>query len=208
VKQNQEIKGFTLLELLIVLAIVAIISAVGYPNFLSWSKDREVRQAGEKLASLITAINTQTQRGTYPYTQLLVTPTSTGVMFTTKGKNKKSFTDLINAGTAITCNTADAAFWDNNQITRYNLEDVSVHFDDESAICFSKNAGDYREIGDINGQGMIVDDANVSIDNYIIVCSTGNACNTTPQRPAYMVVWSQFGNVTKFKYSGDVWVRQ
>ena len=62
-KRNREVKGFTLLELLVVLAIVALISAVGYPNFLSWSKDREVRQASEKLANSITSINTQTQRG-------------------------------------------------------------------------------------------------------------------------------------------------
>ena len=48
------------------LAIVAVVSAVGYPNFLSWSKDREVRQAAEKFAGLITSMNTLTQRGTYP----------------------------------------------------------------------------------------------------------------------------------------------
>ena len=87
-KRNREVKGFTLLELLVVLLIVALISAVGYPNFLSWSKDREVRQASEKLANSITSINTQTQRGTCSFTQLLIVPSSSGVIFKTKGKNK------------------------------------------------------------------------------------------------------------------------
>ena len=206
-KLNREIKGFTLLELLVVLAIVALISAVGYPNFLSWSKDREVRQATEKLANLITSINTQTQRGTYPFTQLLITPSSSGVMFTTKGKNKKSFSDLINAGTAVTCDTTDPAFWDNNQIKIDNIEEVYVHFSNVSAICFSKNADNYLETGDIDGQTPVVDDANVEVDNYIIICGSNSDCDTAPKKPAYMVVWSQFGNVSRFKY-GNAWVRQ
>ena len=201
-KLNQEIKGFTLLELLVVLAIVATISAVGYPNFLSWSKDREVRQASEKLSNLISLINTQTQRGTYPFTQLLITPGDTGVIFTTKGKNKQSLSDLVNSSTAITCDTLDPDFWSNDEIATNNIDDVYVHFDDVSAICFSKNADNYLETGSIDGQTEIVDDAETNIDNYIIVC------DTDPQRPAYMVVWSQFGNVSRFKYSGNAWVRQ
>ena len=207
-KLNQEIKGFTLLELLVVLAIVAIISAVGYPNFLSWSKDREVRQATEKLASSITTINTYTQRGTYPFTQLLITPGDTGVIFTTKGKNKQSLSDLVNSSTAITCDTLDPDFWSNDEIATNNIDDVYVHFDDVSAICFSKNADNYLETGSIDGQTEIVDDAETNIDNYIIVCGSNNECDTDPQRPAYMVVWSQFGNVSRFKYSGNAWVRQ
>ena len=200
-KRNREVKGFTLLELLVVLLIVALISAVGYPNFLSWSKDREVRQASEKLANSITSINTQTQRGTYPFTQLLIVPS------TSKGKNKKSFSDLVNAGTAVTCDTTSSAFWDNHQIKIDDIKEVYVHFDNVSAICFSKNADYYLETGDIAGQATVVDDANVDIDNYIIICGSNSDCDTEPAKPAYMVVWSQFGNVSRFKY-GNAWVRQ
>ena len=52
-QQNQDIKGFTLLELLVVITIVIIISAVGYPKFSSWKKDREVRVASENIANMI-----------------------------------------------------------------------------------------------------------------------------------------------------------
>ena len=41
--QDQDIKGFTLLELLVVVALISIITAIGIPNFSSWKKDREVR---------------------------------------------------------------------------------------------------------------------------------------------------------------------
>jgi len=207
VKRNREVKGFTLLELLVVLLIVALISAVGYPNFLSWSKDREVRQASEKLANSITSINTQTQRGTYPFTQLLIVPSASGVFFISKGKNKKSFSDLVNAGTAVTCDTTSSTFWDNHQITIHDIKEVYVHFSNVSAICFSKNADNYLETGDIAGQTPVVDDANIEVDNYIIICGSNSGCDTDPEKPAYMVVWSQFGNVSRFKY-GNAWVRQ
>jgi len=41
--QAKNIKGFNLLELIVVLTIVGVISAVAYPNFSSWNKERKVR---------------------------------------------------------------------------------------------------------------------------------------------------------------------
>ena len=42
VKNN---KGFNLLELIVVIAIVGFISAISYPNFSSWNKERKIRAA-------------------------------------------------------------------------------------------------------------------------------------------------------------------
>ena len=58
---KQDIKGFTILELLVVITIVAVVSAVGYPNFMDWREDRELRAATEKVSAMITNINTQLQ---------------------------------------------------------------------------------------------------------------------------------------------------
>ena len=69
-KQNQDIKGFTLLELLVVIVIISVVSAVGYPKFTSWKKDREIRYAAEKVANLLTNISTQAHRGSFPFVQL------------------------------------------------------------------------------------------------------------------------------------------
>ena len=71
-QQDQDIKGFTILELLVVIAIVAIISGVAYPSFSKWSTERKVRAATEKVASMISNIATQTQRGTFSYSQLMI----------------------------------------------------------------------------------------------------------------------------------------
>ena len=40
---RKKIKAFTLLELLVVLAILGVFSAIAYPNISNWITDREVR---------------------------------------------------------------------------------------------------------------------------------------------------------------------
>ena len=73
-RQDQGIKGFTLLELIVAVLIISIVSAIAYPGYSSWKKDREVRAATEKVASLIANISTLTQRGSFAYSQLLILP--------------------------------------------------------------------------------------------------------------------------------------
>ena len=80
-QQKQDIKGFTILELLVVITIVAVVSAVGYPNFMDWRKDREIRGSMEKVSSMLRSINTQAQRGNYAVVQFMVKPSGTSTEF-------------------------------------------------------------------------------------------------------------------------------
>tara|TARA_B100000780_G_scaffold232765_1_gene172822 strand:+ start:144 stop:776 length:633 start_codon:yes stop_codon:yes gene_type:complete len=209
--ENQNTKGFTLLELIVVVAIIGAISAVGIPNFLTWSADRKVRSANDQVAGLITRLNTQTQRGVFPFVQLSIGPQDDGsILIEARGKNKGSINTLLNAGGNLACNIDDNDYW-TVTLANFTVADISAHFGNLSAVCFSKNADDYMTIGDIedNEDNPLQTDEGVDIVNYIIFCSNELLCNTTPAMPAYMVVWSIFGNVTKFKYnSNDEWIRQ
>ncbi len=82
---EKNIRGFNILELLVVVAIIGVLSAAAYPNFQSWQKDRQVRQAVIKVKSLISGINTQVQRGAYTYVQFEIKPEDDSVTFNTRG---------------------------------------------------------------------------------------------------------------------------
>ena len=69
--QEKNIKGFNLLELIVVIAIIGAISAAAYPNFSKWSKERKIRYGTEKLIRVLKDIKVQTDRATFAYVQVL-----------------------------------------------------------------------------------------------------------------------------------------
>ena len=81
----KKVKGFTILEVIIVLSLVGIISAIGIPNFNSWNKDRVVRAEAERVRDIVTSINSQVQRGLYGFGQFQVDVTGANVSFSTNG---------------------------------------------------------------------------------------------------------------------------
>jgi prepilin-type N-terminal cleavage/methylation domain-containing protein len=70
--QEKNIKGFNILELLIVVVIISIVSAAAYPNFSSWRKERELRGDVEEIKNLFSNISSQVQRGLYAFVQVEV----------------------------------------------------------------------------------------------------------------------------------------
>ena len=238
-QQDQDIKGFTILELLVVIAIIAIISAVAFPSFSKWSTERKVRTATEKVASMISNIATQTQRGNLAYSQLMVlaVPQQSSI-FVTKGMGDKNFKDKLEKG-QINCPVSPTGYWDDfGKPTKniqglnfseyyefFNPEDkvigeskIAVHFTLPSAICFGKGGNYYKAtnaLSKVSNTNVVIEGS--STPNYIIICTyknaqkNGNKCPTRGkalEKPAYLVKWSRFGNVSKFKWNGSDWNRQ
>ena len=238
-QQDQDIKGFTILELLVVIAIIAIISAVAFPSFSKWSTERKVRTATEKVASMISNIATQTQRGNLAYSQLMVlaVPQQSSI-FVTKGMGDKNFKDKLEKG-QINCPVSPTGYWDDfGKPTKniqglnfseyyefFNPEDkvigeskIAVHFTLPSAICFGKGGNYYKAtnaLSKVSNTNVVIEGS--STPNYIIICTyknaqkNGNKCPTKGkaiEKPAYLVKWSRFGNVSKFKWNGSDWNRQ
>ena len=112
-------KGFTIFELLIVMAIIGIMSGVAYPNFSKWNKERKVRQDVEKILSLIKNIHVQTEKGTFAYVQVKFTNGNDGLRVQTKGMTMSTLADKINNGDDIwnreissRCDVLSNVYWD------------------------------------------------------------------------------------------------
>ena len=53
-------RGFTLIELLVVISVVAIISAIAYPNFKVWMRNASYKEAARDIASVLLDARTRT----------------------------------------------------------------------------------------------------------------------------------------------------
>ena len=58
-------KGFTILELLVVLVVLGVFSAVAYPNITKWITDREVKKAAYDVVALIKELQSEVNSGKY-----------------------------------------------------------------------------------------------------------------------------------------------
>ena len=103
--QAKNIKGFNILELLVVMAIIAVVSATAYPQFNTWNKEREVRRSVEEIKSLMKNIFTQTERGTFGFVQVHFENTDEGLVVTSKGMTMQSLATKMNNGSDAWNNT-------------------------------------------------------------------------------------------------------
>ena len=93
VQQKQNIKGISLVEMLVVLTIIGAIAGVGFPNFSKWQVDRKVRAASEKIATVFTLATSQVERGAYPYVRVLI---QSGVKISAHGITQEEFSNKLN----------------------------------------------------------------------------------------------------------------
>ena len=137
-QQNQDIKGFTILELLVVVVIVVVISAVGYPKFNDWKKDREVRVAAANIASMMNGIVSQSKRGSFSFVKFFVTADAgqwpnTGEgdkIFLTRGMYQDKF---VKERASLKC-SEEASYWNKVKVHRYKA-DVKVSIEGEGSAC-------------------------------------------------------------------------
>ena len=153
--QEKKIKGFNILELLVVIVIVGILSAAAYPNFSDWRSERTARAATVKIKNLIQGINAQVQRGLYAYVQVLVENTNDYLTVTSKGMKMDTLTTMINNSTSN---------WNTSPMSRCDIDDDDYWDDDGSP----KIIITYKEIDGVvvlDAEGMPVEESSIEVSN-------------------------------------------
>ena len=222
--QDEKIKGFNLLELIVVVVLIGIVSAIGYPNFSEWRLERETRNSVIKIKSLIQGINAQVQRGQYAFVQAHILEKNGRLVITSKGMKPEKLASLLNDGdsdwwgkVAERCNIEDDAYWDddpdqgadNIEVRQITLDNVATIWEgDKGAVCFSKNEKWYSGAGTL--QTSLAGDGAQTVDNNLFICRRtknrtrcevdSDGIPTSDHKQLYAVEWSRFGNVTYDKY--------
>ena len=72
--KKKTIKAFSLLELLVVISIIGVISAISYPSITKWVADREVRKEVYDVVSFIRDRKSDVSEGKFGMIQVLLKP--------------------------------------------------------------------------------------------------------------------------------------
>ena len=227
---EKNIKGFNILELIVVLAIIGVISAAAYPKFSTWKQSREVRTDALKAKKIFESITAQVQRGQFAFVQVLIGVNDDSVVLTTRGMKTDTLAQKINDGDSAwnasfssRCDMTTADYWDVDGSTANDIEVQSVTFNDittnlseDSAVCFAKNARWFSGAGDLlsgTGDNTVVDESliicNRDGDNECELSATGEPSDSKDNL-MYSLDWTRFGEITLDKWSSksSEWVLQ
>ena len=230
---DEKTKGFNILELIVVLLIVGIVSALGYPEISKWRKDREVKSFAIATKTLIEGIVAQVQRGQYAFVQVRVDETGETqdansdrvLTITSKGMKPETLANFLNDPTspwrttaAGRCDIEDPDYWDADggtddliEVREIQVENLATTFrgsgDSEAigAICFGKNDQWFSGAGQLAVGGVP--------DSALFICDIGvdrNTCEVndtgSPEvehRYLYSIEWSRFGNVVLERWNSN-----
>ena len=230
---DEKTKGFNILELIVVLLLVGIVSALGYPEITKWRKDREVKSFAIATKTLIEGIVAQVQRGQYAFVQVRVDEIAETqdedsdrvLTITSKGMKPETLTNFLNdpasawrTNAAGRCDIEDPDYWDADggtddliEVREIQVENLATTFrgsgDSEAtgAICFGKNDQWFSGAGQLAAGGVP--------DSALFICDIGvgrNICavNDTgnaevEHRYLYSIEWSRFGNVVLARWNNN-----
>ena len=68
------VKGFTIIELLVVLAVIGVFTSFAYPNISNWITDRDVKKEVYETVTFIKEIKSKVKNGEYGMIQLSLKP--------------------------------------------------------------------------------------------------------------------------------------
>jgi len=236
--QAKNIKGFTLLELLVVILIIGVVSATAFTPYQKWKTEREVRSASIKISSVIRDIYSQVQRGIYAFVQFEVriegTNEDSSITVTTKGMNMETFTEYVrnkfdddgnkqdfhefDQRCSMDLNWTHDGIFDTDILSVNHIQEDSILIGlpgdgtaRDGTVCFSKD-GSYYSTGGmfLTGTGETAEAA-----EQLIICekTDENSSCSLDDYPDdvehfFSVNWSRFGSIELEKYFKGEWISQ
>ena len=222
-QQKKKIKGFTIIELQVVIAIIAVISGLAIPQFANWSKERAEKNSAERIKDLAVSINSQVQRGLYGFAQFSIIPLADdeGYSFQTNGMLMSNLATNISETddwhqTSVRCKNEDA-FWDhlgasNNraEVRSFNIDNVNTSIDNESGVCFSKDGSWFSSSGDLLDSETVILGMYICGDMDESCPGSSNEEGDYNMELLYELSWTRFGNIKLERYDNKrkQWVVQ
>ena len=212
-------RAFTILELLVVLAVIGVFSAIAYPNVSGWIADRNVKNAAFETVAFVKDRKSEVTSGKYGMTQILF---NRQLQVFTMSPDK--FTEIYKSNNSpfsslkqnYTCGFGDTAgFTRQNQYDKEDFgpyvqeSDVHIypsawHNPMRTAVCITKDGSIsyYRP----NQNGRIKDQSTGQMVDLFLFCSKSNSTEKSCKYNSnleyrYMITLDRFQDMKVFRYN-------
>jgi len=225
--KKKKSNGFTIIELLVVLAVIGVFAGIAYPNISNWITDRNVKKEVYETVTFIKERKAEVTSGKYGMVQVLLNDQLE--VFT---MSPEKFSDIYKDFSSpypshkqnYTCGFSDTAgftieskysshdFGVNASNSNVNVYPSAYHNPMRSAICITKDGSiDYYRP---NQNFQVNDDATGKKVDAFVFCSKSNTkdswCNYNSNYDfRYMITLDRFQNIKIFKYnkSKNKWMK-
>ena len=213
------VKGFTIIELLVVLAVIGVFAGFAYPNISNWITDREVKKEVYETVIFIKERKKEVTSGKYGMVQVLLndqlevfTMSPETYFQIYKGFSSRYPTHKQNytcgfsdtAGFTIESKYSSHDFGVNASNSNVNVYPSAQHNPMRSAICITKDGS--IEYDKQYQNFRTKDEATGSKVDAFVFCSKSNTTEKTCKHNSssdyrYMITLDRFQNIKIFKYS-------
>tara|TARA_X000000950_G_scaffold208167_1_gene250319 strand:+ start:220 stop:903 length:684 start_codon:yes stop_codon:yes gene_type:complete len=212
-------RAFTILELLVVLAVIGVFSAIAYPNVTGWIADRNVKNVAFETVAFVKDRKSEVTSGKYGMTQILF---NRQLQVFTMSPDK--FIEIYKSTSSpfsshkqnYTCGFGDTAgFTRQNQYDKEDfgpyVQESNVHIYPSAwhnpmrtAVCITKDGSIsyFRP----NQNGRIKDQSTGQMVDFFLFCSKSNSTESSCKYNSnleyrYMITLDRFQNMKVFRYN-------